>query len=179
MLIDGKWTENWQPVQATDAKGGFVRQTSSFRNWITPDGAPGPTGSGGFKAEAGRYHLFVALICPWASRTLMARKLKHLDDLISVTTLSPVMSDQGWAFDDASQDDIRGDARYLHEIYTRADTHFTGRATVPVLWDRKTQTLSSIMNPLTSCACSIRPSPDKRKAASTFIRPICAALSTR
>ena len=141
MLIDGKWTENWQPVQATDSKGGFVRQTSSFRNWITLDGAPGPTGSGGFKAEAGRYHLFVALICPWASRTLMARKLKHLDDLISVTTLSPVMSDQGWAFDDASQDDIRGDARYLHEIYTRADTHFTGRATVPVLWDRKTQTI--------------------------------------
>ena len=76
MLVNGKWVENWQPVQASDGKGGFVRQTSSFRNWITPDGSPGPTGEGGFKAEAGRYHLYVALICPWASRTLIGRKLK-------------------------------------------------------------------------------------------------------
>lgn len=141
MLIDGKWTQDWQPVQALDAKGGFVRQESSFRNWITPDGTPGPTGSGGFKAEPGRYHLFVTLICPWASRTLIARKLKHLDDLVSVTALSPVMSDQGWAFDESSTDDIRDSARYLHEIYTRADAHITGRATVPVLWDRKTHTI--------------------------------------
>ena len=68
MLVNGKWSAEWHPVQAKDAKGGFVRQTSSFRNWITPDGSPGPTGNGGFKAEAGRYHLYVALICPWASR---------------------------------------------------------------------------------------------------------------
>jgi len=80
MLIDGVWTANWQPVQGVDAKGGFVRQTSSFRHWVTPDGAPGPTGEGGFKAEAGRYHLYVALICPWATRALITRKLKKLED---------------------------------------------------------------------------------------------------
>lgn len=141
MLVEGKWTEAWQPVQATDAKGGFVRQISTFRCWITPDGSPGPTGEGGFKAEPGRYHLFVTMICPWAGRTLLARKLKRLDDLISVTILDPVLTDQGWAFDPAAPDDIRGAATYLHEIYTRAEPHFTGRATVPVLWDRKTQTI--------------------------------------
>ena len=74
MLVNGKWTANWQPVQASDEQGRFVRQTSSFRNWITPDGAAGKTGTGGFKAEAGRYRLYVALICPWASRTLIARR---------------------------------------------------------------------------------------------------------
>lgn len=141
MLVDGKWVEDWQPVQKTDAKGGFVRQVSRFRHWITPDGSPGPTGNGGFAAEPGRYHLFVALICPWASRTLMARKLKKLDDLVSITVLNPVMSEQGWAFDPETPDDIRGDAKYLHEIYTRADPQYTGRATVPVLWDRKTATI--------------------------------------
>ncbi len=76
MLVDGKWTADWQPVQAKDEKGGFVRQTSSFRHWVTPDGGAGPTGDAGFAAEADRYHLYVALICPWASRTLIARKLK-------------------------------------------------------------------------------------------------------
>jgi glutathionyl-hydroquinone reductase len=80
MLVDGKWVADWQPVQQADENGRFVRQTSSFRNWITPDGSPGPTGKGGFKAEAGRYRLYVALICPWASRTLIARSLKGLAD---------------------------------------------------------------------------------------------------
>ena len=98
MLIDGKWTEEWQPVQATDAKGGFVRQTSSFRHWVTPDGAPGPTGRGGFKAEAGRYHLYAALICPWASRALIARKLKRLESAVSVSIVEPRMTEQGWRF---------------------------------------------------------------------------------
>ena len=78
MLVNGKWSASWHPVQTSDAKGAFVRQTSSFRNWVTPDGAAGPTGKGGFAAEPGRYHLYVALICPWASRTLAARKLKGL-----------------------------------------------------------------------------------------------------
>lgn len=139
MLIDGKWTADWQPVQAKDKDGRFVRQTSSFRNWITPDGRPGPTGDGGFEAEGGRYRLYVALICPWASRTLIARKLKGLDDLIPVTVVEPFLSDQGWRFGDfpgASEDPLFG-ARYMHQIYTRADPHFTGRATVPVLWDMK------------------------------------------
>lgn len=139
MLIDGKWTANWQPVQAKDKDGRFVRQTSSFRNWITPDGRPGPTGEGGFKAEAGRYHLYVALICPWASRTLIARKLKGLDHLIPVTVVEPFLTDEGWRFGDfpgASSDPLFG-ADYMHQIYTRADPYFTGRATVPVLWDTK------------------------------------------
>ncbi len=140
MLVDGKWTTGWHPVQATDEKGGFVRQVSSFRNWVTPDGVPGPTGEGGFKAEAGRYHLYAALICPWASRTLIARKLKRLEDAVSVTIVEPQITEQGWRFGDypgAGRDMVNG-AAYLHELYSRADPHFTGRATLPVLWDSKT-----------------------------------------
>ena len=123
MLVDGKWTTDWQPVQAKDEQGGFVRQTSSFRNWVTPDGSAGPTGEGGFKAEAGRYHLYVALICPWASRTLIGRTLKKLEDVISVSVVEPTLSEQGWRFGDypgADRDELNG-ATYMHEIYTRAD----------------------------------------------------------
>ena len=137
MLVDGKWVADWQPVQKADEKGRFVRQTSSFRNWITPDGRPGPTGTGGFRAEAGRYRLYVALICPWAHRTLIGRSLKGLADLIPVTVVNPRLSPQGWAFGGhpgADADPLFG-ASYLHELYTRADPGFTGRATVPVLWD--------------------------------------------
>lgn len=139
MLVDGKWVKNWHPVQKSDEKGRFVRQVSSFRNWITPDGSAGPTGTGGFKAEAGRYRLFVALICPWASRALIARSLKGLEDLIEVTVVNPVLSDQGWQFGgyEGADDDPLFGAAYLHEIYTQADRAFTGRATVPVLWDMK------------------------------------------
>ncbi len=120
-----------------------MRQTSSFRNWITPDGSPGPTGEGGFKAEPGRYHLYVALICPWASRTLIGRKLKKLDDIISVSVVEPTLSDQGWRFGDfpgADHDTVNG-ATYLHELYARADPAISGRATVPVLWDRQRGTV--------------------------------------
>jgi putative glutathione S-transferase len=143
MLMDGKWVADWQPVQAKDEKGGFVRQTSSFRNWITPDGSPGPTGEGGFAAEARRYHLYVALICPWASRTLLARRLKGLDQVVSVSVVAPELTEQGWRFGDgtdADRDTVNG-ATWLHEIYTRTDPRFTGRATVPVLWDRKRCTI--------------------------------------
>ncbi len=143
MLVNGQWSANWQPVQATDAKGGFVRQTSSFRSWITPDGAAGPTGEAGFVAEAGRYHLYAALICPWASRALIARKLKRLEKLISVSIVEPTITDNGWRFGDypgASRDAING-ATYMHEIYSRADPHYTGRATVPVLWDKQRETI--------------------------------------
>lgn len=139
MLVDGKWVTAWQPVQKADEKGRFVRQVSSFRNWITPDGSAGPTGEGGFAAEPGRYRLYVALICPWASRTLIARKLKGLEALIPVTVVNPTLSDEGWAFGGypgADADPLFG-AQHLHEIYTRADPHVTGRATVPVLWDMK------------------------------------------
>lgn len=138
MLIEGKWSKSWQPIQATDAKGAFVRQTSSFRNWVTPDGSPGPTGIGGFKAEAGRYQLYVALICPWASRTLMARKLKRLDEAVDVSFVEPELSDQGWRF--AEPDAVTG-AAHLHELYTRANSSFSGRATVPLLWDKATDTI--------------------------------------
>lgn len=133
MLVDGKWSADWHPVQAKDRKGGFVRQDSQFRHAVTPDGASG------FKAEAGRYHLYVALICPWASRTLVARKLKGLEDVISVSVVEPELDAQGWRFAEGA--DPVNDARYMHEIYTRAEPRYTGRATVPVLWDRKTGTI--------------------------------------
>ena len=143
MLVDGKWVEKWQPVQATDEKGGFVRQISGFRHWVTPDGSAGPTGEGGFKAEAGRYHLYVALICPWASRTLIARKLKGLEEVVSLSVVEPTLTEQGWRFGTypgATDDPVNG-ATYMHEIYTKADPHYTGRATVPVLWDRQQRTI--------------------------------------
>ena len=143
MLVDGKWTEAWQPVQATDAKGGFLRQASIFRSWVTPDGAAGPTGEAGFRAEKGRYHLYAALTCPWATRVLIARRLKRLEDVVSVSIVEPAMTDQGWRFGDypgATPDAVNG-ATYLHEIYTRADPRYTGRATVPALWDRERGTI--------------------------------------
>ena len=145
MLVNGKWTTDWHPVQAKDEQGRFLRQQSSFRNWITADGSAGPTGRGGFKAEPGRYRLYVALICPWASRTLIARKLKGLEDLVAVTVVNPVLTDQGWAFGGfpgADTDPLHG-AAHLHELYTRADGDYTGRATVPVLWDQATDTMVS------------------------------------
>lgn len=143
MLVDGKWSEAWRPVQSTDAKGGFVRQISSFRNWVTPDGAAGPTGGGGFRAETDRYHLYAAFGCPWATRILIARQLKRLEDAVSVAIVEPAMTDQGWRFGDypgADRDAVNG-ATYLHEIYTLADPHFTGRATVPALWDKERRTI--------------------------------------
>ncbi len=139
MLVNGKWTEDWKPLQKSDERGRFVRQTSKFRNWVTPDGNAGLTGTGGFKAEPGRYRLYVALICPWASRALMARELKGLQDMIEVTVVNPELTNEGWAFGnyaDADQDPLFN-SKYMHEIYTFADEHYTGRATVPVLWDMK------------------------------------------
>ena len=143
MLVDGKWSAAWQPVQATDAKGGFVRQISTFRSWVAPDGSAGAAGEGGFRAEAGRYHLYAALVCPWATRVLIARKLKRLEEVVSVAIVDPRLTDEGWRFGDfpgADRDSVNG-ATYLHEIYARADPHFTGRATVPALWDRQRQTI--------------------------------------
>lgn len=145
MLVNGKWSENWHPVQSVDQKGGFVRQTSSFRHWVTPDGSAGVTGSAGFKAESNRYHLYVALICPWACRTLIARKLKGLENIITLSIVEPFLLDQGWHFGnypDSTLDDVNG-AEWMHQIYTKADGNFTGRVTVPVLWDKKNQTIVS------------------------------------
>ncbi len=145
MLVNGQWTHAWDPVQAKDDNGRFVRQASRFRHWVTPDGAPGPTGEGGFRAEPGRYHLYVALICPWASRTLMARTLKGLEAAVSVSVVEPFLGEQGWAFGTypgAGPDPLNG-AAYVHELYTAADPAHTGRATVPVLWDTARRTIVS------------------------------------
>jgi len=138
MLVNGKWEGDWQRRQSTDSQGRFVRQVSTFRHWVTPDGAPGPTGGGGFQAEPNRYHLYVALNCPWACRTLIFRKLKKLDDIISVSIAIPTVTEQGYGFGayPGSIPDPLFNIRYVHELYTRADPHYTGRATVPVLWDK-------------------------------------------
>ena len=142
MLVEGKWTEGFR-LSRDGENGRFVRRESIFRNWMTSDGSAGPSGEGGFPAEAGRYHLYVALNCPWACRTLMVRKLKKLENLISADIVEPATTPQGWKFGNypgATADRLFG-ATYLHEIYTRADPHYTGRVTVPVLWDKKRQTI--------------------------------------
>jgi len=140
MLVDGKWESEWQPIQETDSEGRFVRQTSIFSDWVTPDGSAGPEGQVAYPAQAGRYHLILAYICPWASRTLMARALKGLEDSISVSVVDPRLTSQGWKFGDFpgsdSHDELIG-AEYMHEFYTRSDQHVNGRATVPVLWDKQ------------------------------------------
>ncbi|EKO3451222.1 glutathione S-transferase family protein [Vibrio fluvialis] len=143
MLVNGQWTKEWHPVQATDEKGGFVRQTSSFRDWVVAPESLAAGESAKFIAEPGRYHLYVALICPWASRTLIARKLKGLEDVVSVSVVEPQLLDEGWHFGDfpgADRDELNG-FEWMHQLYTHADPHFTGRATVPVLWDKKTRTI--------------------------------------
>jgi putative glutathione S-transferase len=142
MLINGQWSVDGYLALPTDEKGEFIRQISSFRDWITPDGSHGPGGQAGFRAEPGRYHLIVALSCPWASRTLIARKLKGLEQAISLSVAEPGMGKQGWGFGAGSTSGAYGfEAEYLHELYTRADPQYTGRATVPVLWDKQRQTI--------------------------------------
>src|SRR5271165_6450106 len=133
MLVAGKGAEDSQSFQAKDSKGGFVRPISAFRNWVTPSGEPGATGRGGFAAEAGRYRLIVALSCPCASRTVIARKLKRLEEVLPFSIVEPARTKQGWRLreQDAEGDDFGGDERYLRAYYCRADPNFTGRATVP------------------------------------------------
>lgn len=143
MLIDGKWSGPWHPFQAADDKGRFLRQNAPFRRWITPDGRPGPEGQEAFPAEAGRYHLYVALICPWATRALIARALKGLEEVVSFSITAPFLTDEGWRFGGypgATEDHVNG-FEHVHQLYTKADPHFTGRATVPVLWDKRTGTI--------------------------------------
>jgi putative glutathione S-transferase len=146
MLIDGVWqAQDPEPAKADTARapGRFERAETAFRNWVTPDGRPGPTGSDGFSAGAGRYHLYVSLACPWAHRTLIMRALKGLEPIIPVSVTNWLMAEQGWTFSPAEGviPDPLFNSRYLHEIYTRADTHYSGRVTVPVLWDQHTQTI--------------------------------------
>lgn len=142
-LLDGKWLDQWYDTSTTG--GHFVRTEALFRNWITPDGGPGPTGEGGFAAEAGRYHLYVSLACPWAHRTLIFRALKGLGEMISVSVVNPYMAEHGWTFETAPGviADPVGQAAYLYQIYLRAQTMYAGRVTVPVLWDLKTSTIVS------------------------------------
>jgi putative glutathione S-transferase len=143
MLVDGVWHDVWYDTAAT--KGHFKRSESQFRNWVTADGTAGPTGKDGFKAEAGRYHLYVSLACPWAHRTLIFRKLKKLETLISVSVVDPLMLENGWEFHDrdgATVDHLFGSSA-LWQVYTRADPHYSGRVTVPVLWDKQTGTIVS------------------------------------
>ena len=141
LLVDGQWVDQWYDTKKTG--GRFVRTQTQFRNWITADGSAGPTGQAGYKAEANRYHLYVSLACPWASRTLMIRTLKGLEDMISISVVHPLMLENGWTFEEG--EGVIGDpifqARYLHEIYTAVKPDYTGRVTVPVLFDKKTKTI--------------------------------------
>ncbi len=142
LLIDGRWQDQWYDTRASG--GRFVRSESQFRNWITPDGSVGPTGSAGYAASAGRYHLYVSLACPWAHRTLIMRKLKGLETLVSVDVVHPLMLAQGWSFardfPQATGDSLYG-ADYLHQLYTRAQPDYSGRVTVPVLWDKQREAI--------------------------------------
>jgi glutathionyl-hydroquinone reductase len=144
LLVEGVWQDQWYDTKSTG--GRFVRKDSTYRNWVTPDGAPGPSGRGGFKAELGRYHLYVAMACPWAHRTLIVRALKGLADAIGVSVVHPHMGREGWVFGDTPgadpRDPLHG-ARRLSEVYTRADPRYTGRVTVPVLWDKAQDTIVS------------------------------------
>ena len=138
LLVEGKWQS--EAGRWADAKGRMQRPDSILRNWITPDGSPGPTGRGGFKAEAGRYHLYIARACPWAHRTAIFRELKGLQDMIGLSVTHWLMLENGWTFADAPgviPDSVNG-ARFLYQLYAKSEPEYSGRVTVPVLWDKKT-----------------------------------------
>jgi glutathionyl-hydroquinone reductase len=143
LLVNGQWQDRWYDTASTG--GRFVRKDAAFRNWVTADGEPGPSGLGGFKAEAGRYHLYVSLACPWAHRALIVRALKGLEEIVSVSVVHWLMLENGWTFEDGPgtiPDTVNG-ARLLHEVYTAADPQYTGRVTVPILWDKQQRTIVS------------------------------------
>ena len=140
MLIKGRLVENWLEKEIDE--GEFKRMESTFRHWVTADGKAGPTGGDGFRAEAGRYHLYVSHACPWAHRTVIFRKLKKLEDVIGLSVVEPDMLEQGWTFaEDGEYIDHLYRYKYMHEIYTRADKDYTGQITVPVLWDKQRNTI--------------------------------------
>ena len=172
LLIDGVWHDKWYDTSKTG--GAFERTTTTFRNWITPDGAPGQTGTGGFKAEADRYHLYVSYACPWAHRTLILRALKGLEKLIPVSAVHPDMSSDGWTFGTdfpGSTGDRHFGLEFLRDLYTKADPNISGRVTVPVLWDKATgsivsnesaeiiQMLNSAFDHLTGNTADFNPEP--------------------
>ena len=144
LLIDGEWRDKWYDTESTGGK--FERSTSKFRNWVTADGSAGPSGKSGFQAQSGRYHLYVSYACPWAHRALIFRALKDLTDHISVSVVHPDMMEDGWTFatdfEGATGDTLFG-SDFLRDIYIKADPNFTGRVTVPVLWDKAQNTIVS------------------------------------
>ena len=145
LLVEGVWQQDGDRTKG----GHFVRPTTSFRNWVTPDGSPGPTGQAGFKAEPGRYHLYVSLSCPWAHRTVIFRKLKGLENVVSMSVVSPDMLKDGWTFntDEGSSGDAVNGKSKLSEIYLAADPKYTGRVSVPVLWDKERKTIVNNESP--------------------------------
>jgi len=143
-LVNGEWSTEWYDTKSSG--GAFVRSTSGFRNWITPDGSAGPTGAEGFKPESGRYHLYVSYACPWAHRALIFRQIKGLADHITVDAVHPDMLDDGWTFqtdDKGATGDQLFHSKFLRDIYTRADPGVSGRVTVPILWDKAQNTIVS------------------------------------
>jgi putative glutathione S-transferase len=141
VLVDGVWHDQWHDTRPTG--GRFVRRETQFRSWVTPDGAPGPTGEGGFRAEPGRYHLYVSLACPWAHRTVIFRKLKGLEDAVGISVVHWLSRGNGWTFDPAPGvvPDTVNRVRLLYEIYQLAKPQYSGRVTVPVLWDKARRTI--------------------------------------
>lgn len=139
LLIDGTWRDQWYISE----NGEFVRENAQYRNWVTADGQPGSSGNGDFAAESGRYHLFVSLACPWAHRTLIFRHLKDLEKHIGVTIVDPKMLEHGWTFSEISRDNPVPNIQYLHQLYTHVKPDYTGRVTVPVLWDKQRNTIVS------------------------------------
>lgn len=161
LLVDGKWHDKWYDTEKND--GRFIREESQFRNWITTDGSAGPTGEGGFKAEAGRYHLYISNACPWANRAMIMRKLKGLEEMISVSVVHPLMAENGWTFEEDEDvvPDPVGNVDYLYEVYTRVEPDYSGRVTVPVLYDLKQDKIvnnesSEIMRILNSAFDEVR-----------------------
>lgn len=142
LLVEGQWRDQWYDTEATG--GAFRRQESQFRNWVTADGSVGPSGAGGFPAAGGRYHLFVSLACPWAHRTLIFRELKDLQEHIGVTVVAPLMLENGWEFDDRARvsNPVKG-LDYLYQLYLQVEPRYSGRVTVPVLWDCERATIVS------------------------------------
>src|SRR5688572_16453096 len=143
LLVDGEWHDVWYDTKAS--KGRFVRSEAQFRNWVTADGSAGPSGRGGFRAEPGRYHLYVAYACPWAHRTLIMRKLKGLESSIGISAVNSYMGEQGWTFAPGPETiaDSVNRVEKLYELYTLADPKYSGRATIPILWDKHERTIVS------------------------------------
>lgn len=143
LMVDGRWQDVWYDTKAS--QGRFVRTEAQFRNWITRDGRAGPTGEGGFRAERGRYHLYVSFACPWAHRVLIYRKLKGLEDLLPLSAVNLYMGAEGWTFEPGSSvipDAVNG-AKRLYEVYALADPRYSGRVTIPFIWDKERRAIVS------------------------------------